>query len=90
MHGHGLYQIENAEKKLHEEMKKALNARQFTIYEMLFIHNLPESEVATEMGYRTTEKGRKAGYKQIKNLKTQFKQKAEHILKTKDIFLWAT
>ena len=68
-------------------MQKTLTPKQFTIYQMLFIQNLPESEVAAAMGYRTTEKGRKAGYKQIKNLKTQFKQKAEHILKTKDIFL---
>ena len=28
-----------------------------------------------KMGYKTSEKGRKAGYKQIKNLKKIFKQK---------------
>ena len=35
--------------------------------------------------YKTSEKGRKAGYKQIKNLKKIFKQKAQEILKTEDI-----
>lgn len=37
------------------------------------------------MGYKTTEKGRKAGYKQIKNLKKMFKQTAQEILATEDI-----
>lgn len=80
------FQIEEAEKKLHEEMKLVLSAKNYSIYKMLFIKNMADEEVAKELGYRTTEKGRKAGYKQIKNLKKQFKQKAEKILKTKDIF----
>jgi hypothetical protein len=46
---------------------------------------MDEEEVAKKMGYKTSEKGRKAGYKQIKNLKKIFKQKAQEILKTQDI-----
>ncbi len=53
---------------------------------MLFIKNKTDEEVAKTLGYKTTEKGRKAGYKQLKNLKKQFKSKAENILKNKDIF----
>lgn len=78
--------IEEAEGKLHAEMKKALTAKNYEIYLMLFVKALPEEEIAERLGYRTTETGRKAGYKQIKNLKKQFKAKAEKILKTKDIF----
>jgi len=78
--------LEHAERKLHTEMQKSLNERQFMIYEMLFIQNLTEAEVAEKLGYRTNEKGRKAGYKQLKNLKKQFKEKALFILRTKDIF----
>jgi hypothetical protein len=37
------------------------------------------------MGYKTSEKGRKAGYKQIKNLKKLFKEKAQDILAREDI-----
>ena len=51
-----------------------------------FIKNVSDAEIAKEMGYKTTEKGRKAGYKQIKNLKKQFKARAVSILKNKDIF----
>jgi hypothetical protein len=53
---------------------------------LLSIESLSDEEVAEKLGYKTTEGGRKAGYKQIKNLKKQFKAKAEKILKTKDIF----
>ena len=66
-------------------MKKQLSAKQFQVYDLLFIQHIDEEEVAREMGYKTSEKGRKAGYKQIKNLKKVFKQKAQEILKTEDI-----
>ena len=66
-------------------MKKQLSPKQFTVYSLLFIENKDEEEVAKIMGYKTSEKGRKAGYKQIKNLKKVFKQKAQEILKTEDI-----
>jgi len=80
------FEIETAEEKLHKEMQKALSEKNYKIYKMLFIENRDEEVVAAELGYRTTERGRKAGYKQIKNLKKLFKSKAENILKTKDIF----
>ena len=78
--------LEHAERKLHAEMKKILTKKNYEIYIMLFVENLSDEDVANKLGYRTTETGRKAGYKQIKNLKKQFKAKAEYILKTKDIF----
>ena len=80
------FELESAEARLHEEMRNKLSEKQYSIYEMLFIKNMPDEEVADQLGYKTSEKGRKAGYKQIKNLKKQFKEKAEKILKTKDIF----
>ena len=79
--------IDEAEKKLHIHMKNALNERQYKIYKLLFMDHLEEEDVALQMGYKTTEKGRKAGYKQIKNLKKLFREKAEKLLQTQDIFL---
>lgn len=79
--------IESAEKKLHAEMEKVLSEKHFKVYRMLFIEHLPEEDVAKEMGYKTNEQGRRAGYKQIKNLKKQFKEKAKKILEKKDIFI---
>ncbi len=80
-------EIVEAEQRLHIEMKDALPERQYMIYKMLFIDYLSEEEVAARMGYKTSETGRKAGYKQIKNLKKQFKEKAKKLIQTKDIFL---
>ena len=81
----GNFSIEDSQDKLNFHMKKQLSPKQFTVYSLLFIENKDEEEVAKIMGYKTSEKGRKAGYKQIKNLKKVFKQKAQEILKTEDI-----
>ena len=72
--------------KVNDEMKNVLSEKQYEIYKMLFIENTTEEKVAEKMGYKTSEKGRKAGYKQIKNLKKLFKEKVQAILKKKDIF----
>ena len=71
----------------HKQMKEELNERQFWIYSMLFIEEIPEEEVALKLGYKTSGKGRKAGYKQIKNLKIKFKEIGERLIKKRDIFL---
>ena len=54
---------------------------------MLFIENMNEDDVAKELGYKTNEQGRKAGYKQIKNMRKMFKEKVIKIIKNKDIIL---
>jgi vacuolar-type H+-ATPase subunit H len=51
---------------------------------------MEEEEVAKVMGYKTTEKGRKAGYKQLKNLKKIFKEKAINILKKGEVMAYET
>ena len=50
-------------------MRTILKANELQVYELLYIHNLEEEEVAIRMGYKTTEKNRQPGYKQIKNIK---------------------
>lgn len=77
--------IDSASKRLIIELKRVLNTRQFKAFELLFIKNLTDEEVAKEMGFKSTETGRKAGYKQIKNLKKTLKEKAAKILKDKGI-----
>jgi len=79
------FNIVDAQEKLNKCMKKALSTKQYIVYDLLFIKHIDEEVVAEKMGYKTSEKGRKAGYKQIKNLKKIFKQKAQDILKTEDI-----
>jgi hypothetical protein len=70
---------------LNGEMKKVLTIKQYNAYIMLFFEKKTEEEVAKFMGYKTTEKNRMIGYKQIKNLKKLFREKALEILNSKDI-----
>ena len=66
-------------------MKIHLNSRQYVAFEMLFVQNKTEEQVANYLGFKTSEKKRSAGYKQIKNLKKIFQEKAREIIKEKDI-----
>lgn len=79
------YNLEESIGKLVKELKSILNPRQWQAFELLYIKNLPEEEVAKQMGFKSNESGRKAGYKQIKNLKNLFKTKAVTLLKNKGI-----
>jgi len=66
-------------------MKPHLSPRHFNAFKMLFVQNKSEEEVARYLGFKTNEKKRSAGYKQIKNLKKIFQEKAKQIIKEKDI-----
>jgi DNA integrity scanning protein DisA with diadenylate cyclase activity len=54
---------------------------------MLFFDKCSEEDVAKFMGYKTNEKKRKAGYRQVKNLKKLFMQKATEIIEEFDIII---
>jgi RNA polymerase sigma factor (sigma-70 family) len=77
--------IESSTQKLINELKKQLNSRQYQAFDLLFIQNLNDEEAALAMGFKSSESGRKAGYKQIKNLKKTLKDKAVNILQKKGI-----
>tara|TARA_R110000772_G_scaffold82026_1_gene174146 strand:- start:281 stop:499 length:219 start_codon:yes stop_codon:yes gene_type:complete len=68
-------------------MKKDLSEIHYKAYNMLFFEKASEEDVAKMMGYKTNEKKRKAGYRQVKNLKKLFMQKASEIIKEHDIIV---
>lgn len=78
--------LEIAANRMHEKMKDRLNQKQFLAYNLLYIKNTPEEQVAKRLGYKTSEKNRTAGYRQIKNLKNFFQATAKRILEEEDIF----
>ena len=80
------FDISRATSTLHHRMHEALTARHYFVYKMLFIDGISEEEIARVLGYKSNEKGRKAGYKQIKNLKNQYKNIAKKIIHKEDIF----
>jgi hypothetical protein len=77
--------LDAATKRLTLKIKTELNKRQFQAFKMLFVQNKSEEEVATFLGFKTNEKKRSAGYKQIKNLKKIFQEKARKIIEENDI-----
>jgi len=80
-----LFDIDIAKLKLNDKMKEVLNEKQYNIYNMLYIENLSHNEIAIKLGYKSNEKGRKAGYKQIKNFEKFFKETAKKLIKENDI-----
>ena len=81
------FNVDQAIVAVQKHLKEELSERHYHIYQMLFIENKNEDEVAKELGYKTNEQGRKAGYKQIKNMRKFFKEKVMRIIKSKDIIL---
>ena len=81
------FNVDHAIVAVQKYLKEDLSERHYKIYKMLFIENLDEDVVAKELGYKTNESGRKAGYKQIKNMRKFFKEKVIKIIKSKDIIL---
>ncbi len=78
----------NSVKRLNVEMKKELSEIHYEAYKMLYFEdNSTEEDVAKLMGYKTNEKKRKAGYRQVKNLKKIFAQKAAKIMRENDIII---
>lgn len=73
--------------RLNSILKKELSAEHYKVYMMLFFENASEDDVAQYMGYKTSEKNRAAGYKQIKNLKKMLKEKVQEIIEKNDIVL---
>lgn len=72
--------IEAAAEKLHKRMKKELKPNEWLVYRYLYIDFLEEEEVAKKMGYKTSEKNRQPGYKQIKNIKKSIIIKVKNLL----------
>ena len=73
--------------KLNDHMKSQLSETHYRAYYMMFFENCTEEDVASYMGYKTNEKKRKAGYRQVKNLKSIFQKKAEDIIRNFDIIV---
>ena len=67
-------------KRLNKQLKKKLKVNEWIVYENLYLKNKTEQEVAKILGYKTSEKNRSPGYKQIKNIKKSIIEKAKEIV----------
>ena len=75
------FNIEIEIESLHKNMKKILKPIEWRVYDLLYMQNKNENEVAKEMGYVTSEKNRQPGYKQIKNIKKAIMKKVKKFIK---------
>ena len=80
------FDFEKATERISVLLRERLSKKQFELFNLLFIKNIDETEVANIMGYKSSESGRKAGYKQIKNTKKLIKKIVTQIIKEQDLF----
>lgn len=70
--------------KLSELMLRLLTPKLAKAYELLYLKNIPEDEVASMLGYKTNE-GRRPGYKQLLNIKKELIASARYIILNYDV-----
>jgi DNA-directed RNA polymerase specialized sigma24 family protein len=79
--------IEKAAQNIHLKMRQVLKPIEWKFYEFHYIQHKSEEDSAKYMGYKTNEKNRKIGYKQVKNLKKAIMIKVKKYLYNGDIDL---
>jgi hypothetical protein len=72
--------LDHSIKEVHHKLKDKLKPNEWIYYSKVYIENLSETEAAKALGYKTTEKNRDAGYKQLKNLKKSIIAKVKKII----------
>lgn len=77
--------FDTAAANLHDKMSHILKKKEWIVYKHLYIDNLKEEDLAILLNFKTTEVGRIAGYKQIKNIKKKIMVKVRKIVKDIDI-----
>lgn len=77
--------IEAGIAKLHQKLKETLKPNEWIVYESFYIQNKSEVEIAKKLNFKTTEKNRSPGYKQIKNIQKSILNKARRILERNEL-----
>ena len=71
--------------KLNKKLKEILKPNEWIVYEGFYVLNKSEKEIAEQLNFKTTEKNRTPGYKQIKNIQKAILIKAKKILSKNDL-----
>jgi len=80
--------IERSAREIHKKMEEFLKPHEWKIYTYLYINHLDELDAAKKMGYKTSEKNRSPGYKQIKNVKKKIITKVKQLLDSGEVDIW--
>jgi hypothetical protein len=71
--------------QLNKKMEEVLKPTELLVYQSLFIRKENELTVAKKLGFKTTEKKRSPGYKQIQNIKKQIIKKVKSLIEEGEI-----
>lgn len=82
---HG-YDLERSLVRFKDILKERLSRPNYEVFELIYIDNQPEEYVAKKMGFFSNEEGRKAGYKQIYNIKKKILEVSKEILEEEEVF----
>ncbi len=82
------FDLNSAIKELNKKAKEFLRPIEWKVYRLLYIENLTEEQVAKQMGYKTSEKNRVPGYKQIKNIQKSIIKKIKKKLENDEIDIY--
>jgi len=66
--------------KFNKTIREKLSQVEWKVYKLLYIDNVSEIQTAQEMGYKTSEKNRSPGYKQIKKIKNKIYKIAKNLM----------
>lgn len=74
------FDTEKAVEELHVKIKPLLTDTEWEIYNDLFIEGLTEEATAIKRKFKTSENGKKAGYRRIREVKKTIKEKVKELL----------
>ena len=66
--------------KIHQRMREVLKPVEWKVYFHFYIKNVKEREIAKMLGFKTTEKNRSPGYKQLRNIQKSIINKFKRCL----------
>lgn len=78
------FNLDESKLKLDGFLKEELNEKEYKMWRLLFVENKSEVEAAREMGFKTSEKNKKPGYRMILNYRDLIQKKAMEIFKKHD------
>jgi hypothetical protein len=61
-------------------MEKILRGSEWRIYQLLYIEHKSEEDVSKALGFKSSEKGQKDGYRRIRKVKSIIIERAKKIL----------
>lgn len=74
--------------KVHAKMKECLKPNEWKVYELLYIRGKDKVETAQLMNYKTNEKNRNPGYKNIKKIEKKIIEKIKKLFRDDEIDIY--